>query len=58
MLRVRVAVIVALLVWVIYALMPRERKRRLGQKLTELVRALAIAIVIYWIYMLFVFLSG
>lgn len=56
MFRIRVVIIVAGLVWAIYALMPSERKRRWSQKLAELVRALAIAIVLYWVYMLVLFL--
>lgn len=52
MLRLRTLVILGLVIACVYALTPIERKRRWLDKLKELVRALAISIVIYWIYML------
>ena len=51
MLRVRAIVTILLLIAVIYALTPAERKKRWLDKLRELARALAISLVLYWAYM-------
>jgi hypothetical protein len=55
MLRIRAIVTILLLIAAIYALTPAERKRRWLDKLRELARSLAIALVVYWIYMLGVY---
>lgn len=39
----------------IYAIAPAERKRRWLDKLKELAKALALSIVLYWIYMLAIY---
>lgn len=56
MLRVRAIITIALLIMVIYAFTPAERKRRWLDKLRELAKALAISLVVYWIYMVVLFL--
>lgn len=56
MLRVRAIVTILLLIMVIYALTPAERKRRWLDKLRELSKALAISLVLYWVYMFVLFL--
>lgn len=55
MLRVRAIVTIIILIAVIYAFAPAERKRRWLDKVRELGKALAVSIVIYWIYMLVLF---
>lgn len=55
MLRIRTLVILALVIASVYALTPSERKRRWMDKLRELGKALAVSIVIYWAYMLFLY---
>jgi hypothetical protein len=52
MLRLRNVVLLILIIGVIYALAPAERKRRWLDRLRELGRALTLSLVIYWIYML------
>ncbi|HSF18990.1 MAG TPA: hypothetical protein VLK65_25920 [Vicinamibacteria bacterium] len=52
MFRARTLVILALVISVVYALTPPDRKKRWKDKLRELGRALAVSIVIYWVYML------
>lgn len=52
MLRVRAIITIVLLIMAIYAFAPPDRKRRWLDKLRELGRALAMSLVIYWIYML------
>lgn len=52
MLRVRAIVTIVLLIAGIYAFAPASRKRRWLDKLRELARALAISLVLYWVYML------
>lgn len=56
MVKVRNLVVIALLIGVVYALAPPERKRRWLDRLREFGRALAVSLVIYWIYMLARFL--
>lgn len=56
MLKVRNLVVIALLIGVVYALAPPERKRRWLDRLREFGRALAFSLVIYWIYMIARFL--
>jgi hypothetical protein len=56
MLRVRNVVILLLLIGAAYAVAPPERKKLWLDKLRELGRALAIALVLYWIYMIAAFL--
>ena len=51
MFRLRAIVTIFLLIFAIYALAPAERKRRWLDKLRELARALAISMVLYWVYM-------
>jgi uncharacterized membrane protein YbhN (UPF0104 family) len=55
MLRIRAIVTILLLIAAIYAFTPLERKRRWLDKLRELARALAISLVVYWIYMFVVY---
>ena len=55
MLRVRVVIILIGVTLVVYALMPSERKKRWIDKLNQLVRSVALAIVLYWLYMLVAF---
>ena len=55
MLRVRVVIILIGVTLVVYALMPAERKKRWIDKLNQLVRSVALAIVLYWLYMLVAF---
>ena len=52
MLRVRNVVVLLVLIGVIYALAPPERKRKWLDRLRELGRALTLSLVIYWVYML------
>lgn len=56
MLKVRNLVIIVLIIGVIYALAPSERKRRWLDRLREFGRAIAISLLIYWIYMIARFL--
>ena len=55
MLRVRAIVTIILLIAAIYAFTPAARKRRWLDKLRELARALAISLVVYWVYMFIVY---
>lgn len=55
MFRMRAIVTLALLIAAIYALTPIERKRRWLDKLRELSKALAIAMVLYWVYLFALF---
>jgi hypothetical protein len=52
MLKVRNIVVLLAIIGVVYALAPAEKKRRWLDRLRELGRALALSLVIYWIYML------
>jgi hypothetical protein len=52
MLRVRNVVVLILIIGVVYALAPAERKKRWHDRFRELGRALALSLVIYWVYML------
>lgn len=52
MLRVRNVVELVLIIAVVYALIPAEKKRRWLDRLREFGRALTLSLVIYWIYML------
>jgi hypothetical protein len=56
MFRIRNLVIIVLILALVYALSPPERKKRWKDKGREFVRALAISLVIYWIYMIFRYL--
>jgi hypothetical protein len=55
MFRFRTLVLLGLVIFLVYALAPPERKRRWLDKGREIVKALAISIVIYWIYMFIVY---
>jgi hypothetical protein len=55
MLRLRAIAMLVLLILVVYNLAPDERKRRWIDKLRELAKALALAMVLYWAYMLVLF---
>ena len=55
MLRIRAIVTILLLIGVIYALAPAERKKRWSDKLRELAKALALSLVLYWAYMFVIF---
>jgi uncharacterized membrane protein YbhN (UPF0104 family) len=55
MLRLRAIVIIVLMIAVVYALAPEERKRRWLDKLRELGKALALTMVLYWAYMLILY---
>ncbi|MGH9324932.1 MAG: hypothetical protein ACRD21_25960 [Vicinamibacteria bacterium] len=52
MFKVRNLIVILVLIAVLYALAPAERKRRWLDRLRELGRALTLSLVIYWIYML------
>lgn len=52
MLRVRNVVVLLLIITVVYAIAPAERKKRWRDRLRELGRALTLSLVIYWLYML------
>jgi len=52
MLRLRNVIVIVLIIGVVYALAPAERKRRWLDRLRELGRALTLSLVIYWLYML------
>ncbi len=52
MLRLRNVVVLLVIIAVVYALAPAERKRRWLDRLRELGRALTLSLVIYWLYML------
>ncbi len=52
MLRVRNVVVLVVIIGVLYALAPAERKKRWLDRLRELGRALTLSLVIYWVYML------
>lgn len=55
MFRIRAIVTLALLIVTIYAFTPLERKKRWLDKLRELAKALAIAMVLYWVYLFALF---
>jgi hypothetical protein len=55
MFRIRAIVTLALLIAAIYAFTPIERTRRWLDKLRELSKALAIAMVLYWVYLFALF---
>jgi hypothetical protein len=55
-LKVRNLVIIVLIIGVIYAVAPPERKRRWLDRFREFGRAIALSLVIYWIYMIARFL--
>jgi hypothetical protein len=52
MLRVRNVLVLLVIIGVLYALAPAERKRRWLDRLRELGRALTLSLLIYWVYML------
>ena len=52
MFRIRTILIVIAIAWIVYLLMPAQRKKRILDKLREVWRATAIALVPYWIFML------
>ena len=52
MFRLRAVIIIGLIVGIIYALTSPKRKKRWLDKLRELAKALALSIVLYWLYML------
>jgi hypothetical protein len=52
MLRVRNVVVLLLIIALVYALAPAERKKRWRDRLKELGRALTLSLLIYWLYML------
>lgn len=52
MLRVRNIAVLVVLIAVVYALAPAEKKRRWLDRLREFGRALTLSLVIYWLYML------
>jgi hypothetical protein len=52
MLRLRNVIVLLVIIGVVYALAPAERKRRWLDRLRELGRALTLTLVIYWLYML------
>jgi hypothetical protein len=52
MFRIRTILIVVLLACLIYWLLPDERKARLRGRAREFWRALVLALVIYWVYMI------
>ncbi len=52
MLRIRNIAVLVVLIAVVYALAPAEKKRRWLDRLREFGRALTLSLVIYWIYML------
>jgi hypothetical protein len=52
MLKLRTVVVLILIIGVVYALAPAERKRRWLDRLREFGRALTLSLVIYWLYML------
>jgi hypothetical protein len=51
-LRLRNVIVLLVIIGVVYALAPAERKRRWLDRLRELGRALTLTLVIYWLYML------
>jgi hypothetical protein len=55
MLRVRAILIIVALLAAIYSLAPASRKERIRGKIKEIGTALTLAIIVYWIYMLSVF---
>ena len=52
MVRIRNVIELLLILAVIYALPPEERKKRWLDKLREFGRALTLSLVIYWVFML------
>ncbi len=52
MLRIRTILILLLLASLVYALLPDERKARLRDRAREFWRALVLALVLYWVYMI------
>ena len=55
MLRIRAVITIVLLIAAVYAFAPPERKRKWRDKARELGKALAVSLVLYWVYMLIVF---
>ncbi len=55
MFRIRAIVTLALLITAIYAFTPAERKRKWFDKARELAKALAISMVLYWVYLFALF---
>jgi hypothetical protein len=55
-LKLRNLVIIAVIIGVVYALAPAERKKRWLGRFREFGRAIALSLVIYWIYMIARFL--
>jgi hypothetical protein len=56
MFRPRNVAVLLILIGLAYAIAPPERKRLWLDKLREFGRALAVALVIYWLYMLVLYL--
>ena len=56
MLRVRNFIILCLITLITYKIISGHRKKRLLDKIDKLVRSIALAILMYWLYMLGVFL--
>jgi len=52
MFRIRTILIIIATAWVVYMLMPAQRKERILGKLREVWRATAIALILYWLIML------
>ena len=52
MFRIRTILIIISISWVVYLLMPAQRKERILGKLREFWRATAIALILYWFFML------
>lgn len=52
MFRIRTILIIIAIAWVVYLLMPTQRKERILGKLRELWRATTIALILYWFFML------
>ena len=55
MFRIRAIVTLALLITAIYAFTPAARKQKWLDKLRELAKALAISMVLYWVYLFALF---
>ena len=55
MFRIRAIVTLGLLITAIYAFTPAARKRKWFDKLRELAKALAISMVVYWVYLFALF---
>jgi hypothetical protein len=52
MFRIRTILIIVAIIWIVYLLLPAEKKTRVLGKLREVARATTIAIILYWIFML------